>query len=615
MSRPIRFPVFAELQGRQGRVYALLAAALFMVVAVALPASLTGLEDDVDGLRGYFSFFFGVVLGYGILYAGLAYVVYRISSSRVRSLWIAAGLVLLFAALAFGFFLPPHAGVLDNFSFSEPAGLAPNATSLLIDAVVLLACVVAAVYLLARRLSWLLNGLGVALLASVVATGYSLYSIHERVSRKSEDELAGNAKLFSYSKTGKNVVMIFVDGAMSGYLPDIFADSPRLPAQFPGYTWYSNIVSTGNRTFNGLPAVFGGFDYTVSGINQRSGASLKEKVSDAYRLYVDNFSAHGYQVLYSDPFWFGLQRKGDCEYFNQRYEGPGIARCIHSIGKRIGAKKANVRKGQEDRLRLGLAHQYIALSLLRVAPTSLRESIYGKGSWVGLSYIWKKKEDKYLNNFFSLASMGELSDTAAPRDTFTFITNELPRAPLFLKGDCIPDRKLSDANETVHSLIQRYNSSDTAAIYQTTRCTVEMLGQYMDWFKAQGIYDNTMFVVVSDHGWVSHNPLLKQVPEQTRYSMFQSFLMIKPFGASGPIAESKQFIANASVPGIVCDVLGGCKDRVSGKVIRYTPVQGWVTLHETPWQPSGQGPDNYRVEHLYRVKEDVTQPKNWEMLR
>lgn len=609
--------IHAMIGERQGNLYSLLATCLYLVVWVALPASLTKFEDNIDGLLGYPSFFIGFVLACAIPYALAVFLVYRFSPPRLRTAYIYLGLVFLLIAIIYGFLYQVDAGVLDLFKFSQPEVLKPSAATVAIDALILLGCLAFAAYLLLRHTAWVANGLAILALASLAMTAVSLYSVHERISRKSEEENSqGKNALFSFSKQGKNVILIFVDGAMSGFLPGIFHDDPSLPGRFAGFTWYSNIVSTGNRTLNGLPALFGGFDYTVSEINRHPGSSLKEKLSAAYKPYVENFHKQGYQVLYSDPFWFGLERKGDCEYFNELYEKSGQGRCIHSIGKQVADKKASVRAGRSSELFLGLAKQYVALSLFKIAPKSFKDRIYSDGQWLGLSYAWKQREDKYLNNFFSLDSLGEFSNTSAPRDTFTFITTELTRAPLFVdEATCIPNRALSASAPRIKELLQRDIDVDSVAIDQTTKCAVQRLAKFMDWLRANGIYDNTMVVLASDHGWLSYNPLLRKVgdaKDQQRYSMFQAFLMVKEFNASAPLAESREFISNANVPGIICETIGGCFDRTTGKTIRRQPLQEAVLLHETPWQGKSQNKDSFIIDALYRVHGDVTKRESWQ---
>jgi hypothetical protein len=147
---------------------------------------------------------------------------------------------------------------------------------------------------------------------------------------------------------------------------------------------------------------------------------------------------------------------------------------------------------------------------------------------------------------------------------------------------------------------------------------VQGLAKLTDWMRANGVYDNTMIVFASDHGWLGYNPLLQAIKDpllQQRYSMFQAFLMAKDFNASAPLAESREFIANANVPGMICETIGGCFDRTTGKTIRRQPLTEPVLLHETPWQGKSQNRDSYIIDALYRVHGDVTRPESWETLK
>ena len=595
---------------RTGRLYVLVNLALFAVFVVTAPLALTGLEDNVDGLRGYFVFYAILAAAVGLAWALVAFAAFRIAGPGARRVLNGVGLFALLAGMGFGLLPQPDAGVLDNFVFSKPEALASTGRTVLLDVAVLIAALVGALLLL-RYPSVAGNTLTILLVTAAGVTALSVNSLVDRIYRKSETAGLIDGKFYQFSKTEPNVILMFVDGAMTGYLPDILDERPHLRDAFPGFEWYSNVVSTGNRTINGLPAVFGGFDYTVSAINARSGGDLTEKVSDAYRLYVETFSQAGYDVLYSDPFWYGLERKGDCERFNAIYAEDGIGRCIHAIGRGVDDELRAA--GESGRLEafVGLARQYLAIAAFRMAPHAARGSIYDDGEWLGQSYVWKKKEDKYLANYFSLTQLGALSGTQADRPTFTFLTNEITRAPLFLDGNCIPGRDLTAAFPSIAPLVERYGDADTAQIYQTTACTIEGLAGFVRWLRDEGIYDNTMLVIASDHGWVSRNPGLFRLPDQIAASMFQAFLMIKPFGADAPLRESREFIANANVPGIICETLGGCEDPVTGKRIVREALTGSVLLHMTPWQPSGQLWDRFVIEGLWEVRDDITKPENW----
>ena len=85
---------------------------------------------------------------------------------------------------------------------------------------------------------------------------------------------------------------------------------------------------------------------------------------------------------------------------------------------------------------------------------------------------------------------------------------------------------------------------------QTNSCVLKAVAAYIKWFQDQGIYDNTLFVIASDHGWTSHNPLLKGHNEVLVRSMFQNLMMVKPMHAQGGLTTSEEFITNAQDLGL-----------------------------------------------------------------
>jgi YidC/Oxa1 family membrane protein insertase len=179
----------------------------------------------------------------------------------------------------------------------------------------------------------------------------------------------------------------------------------------------------------------------------------------------------------------------------------------------------------------------------------------------------------------------------------------------------MPNRNLTVFDRRIKSFLQQYHDEDTVAIYETTQCAFQGLARFMDWLRTRGIYDNTMIVLVSDHGWLSHNPLLQNLTNEKqwiRYSMYQALLMVKSFNASAPLTESREFISNANVPGMICDVIGGCVDQATGKALHFQSLQGSVLLHETPWQGTSQKSDAFIIDALYRVRGDITRPESWQ---
>lgn len=64
--------------------------------------------------------------------------------------------------------------------------------------------------------------------------------------------------LYHLSKTGKNVIVIFLDRAINAYANTIFDSYPEIRKKFDGFTYYKNTVSFSNFTVTGVPPMLGG---------------------------------------------------------------------------------------------------------------------------------------------------------------------------------------------------------------------------------------------------------------------------------------------------------------------------------------------------------------------
>ena len=80
---------------------------------------------------------------------------------------------------------------------------------------------------------------------------------------------AANEKILTLSKNGNNVIVVMLDRGINGYIPFIFDEKPELEQAFEGFTYYPNTLSFCGFTNFGVPALFGGYEYTPVELNKR----------------------------------------------------------------------------------------------------------------------------------------------------------------------------------------------------------------------------------------------------------------------------------------------------------------------------------------------------------
>jgi hypothetical protein len=117
--------------------------------------------------------------------------------------------------------------------------------------------------------------------------------------------------VFNFSREGKNVVVIMLDRAISGYIPFIFDEKPELKEAFDGFVWYPNCVSYGTITLFGAPPLFGGYEYTPLEIQKRDIQLLIEKHNESLLVLPKLFLDNGFKVTVTDPPWANFSWRPD----------------------------------------------------------------------------------------------------------------------------------------------------------------------------------------------------------------------------------------------------------------------------------------------------------------
>lgn len=93
--------------------------------------------------------------------------------------------------------------------------------------------------------------------------------------------------------------------------------------------------------------------------------------------------------------------------------------------------------------------------------------------------------------------------------------------------------------------------------YESNMAALLQLGQYFDYLREMGVYDNTRIIIVADHGnsmgGVGQFNYLK-ISSDLDAQRYNPLLMVKDFG-SKEYTASDEFMTNADVPVLVFDEL------------------------------------------------------------
>jgi len=338
--------------------------------------------------------------------------------------------------------------------------------------------------------------------------------------------------IFTLSRTGKNVVVIMLDRAISVFMPYIFEESHELKEVFSGFTFYPNTVSFSGSTFIGSPPVFGGYEYTPEEINKRLNISLVEKRNESLLMLPLIFSENGFSVCVTDPPYANDNWKSDISIFNN-YQG---------IKAYVTDSKYTDFWLTEHNLKLQKTGDIIKrnmfwYSLLKGLPLLFREPLYMSGSWCSTNTDQRIRLT--LNGYAILDYLPRLMEITDDNiNTALIMTNNATHEGSFLQApEYVPATTVSNYGNTPFAKEHAYHINAG---------TIKRLAVWLNLLKKESIYDNTRIIFVSDHGPPPN--FVTKIGLPFNVDHFNPLLLVKDFNSYGEIKTDMTFMSNADVP-------------------------------------------------------------------
>ncbi|MBQ7274536.1 MAG: membrane protein insertase YidC [Clostridiales bacterium] len=373
----------------------------------------------------------------------------------------------------------------------------------------------------------------------------------------------------SYDKP--NVVVIMLDRAIGRISPYIFNEHPDILEQFDGFTWYSNSLSFGQHTNMAIPALYGGYEYTPAQMNARSEVSLEDKHNEAVCVMPVLFGENGYNVTVLDPSFAGYKYIPNLSIFDNypyidAYITEGILNPYYDI----------MTDDWENRFERNL----FAYSLRYASPICLRRLLYDDGFFNDLNNrlthgsFFQTINDLshatglnygFLNYYYSLVNLTSITNiTDSDAGSFVIMSNGITHEPTILEEPTYSISHVIDNSDYDNDASRFYFNGINLEIlnplemgqYHSQTAAFELLGNWFDYLREQGVYDNTRIIIVSDHGGL-YDLFGTTHDRNGNYISIDSFnclFMVKDFGDTG-FTVTDDFITNAETPIFAFDEL------------------------------------------------------------
>ena len=499
-------------------------------------------------------------------------VFYTLSEPKTRRIFSCAAVCLAVVAAVNGFFFGNQYGTMSSLLQYEQK-LANPLTDSLINAALCIA-VAAAVFFVWKKDSFITQALTMSLCLAVLAMSViNLFTTQATVddSMKSMDmdRLTNQAEL-PLAKNRKNVVIIMLDRAASGFFPYIIEEKPELREQFAGFTYYPNTVSYSHFTGWGAPPLYGGYEYTPENINKRSDVLLVDKHNEALSVMPVVFLNAGFDVTVCDPSYAGYSSIPDLSIYDAY---PGIKAYITQGNMELSVEGV---AEQEEKIR---QRNFFCYGVMRSAPVCLHSVLYSGGQYndsngdffnvgnqnvTGISTARGLNPD-FLNDLEVLKQLPTMTVISGGENgSFIMMANETSHdAALTQTPDYSPEFVIDNTEYDREHMVRRDAEgnelilTDTKSMthYHANMASLIQLGRWFDSLREQGVYDNTRIIIVADHGvdlaefglkfgdchlgWGNAGDIMAYNP----------LLLVKDFNSTELTTDS-QFMTNADTPSI-----------------------------------------------------------------
>ena len=398
-------------------------------------------------------------------------------------------LTLLFTIYAF--LLPMDVGTIDAFQISDPAPLYLT-KNLLVDFVVLILFFAGFIWLTRHgKVSLIRNVFIICCVLGLGSSTLSLWQSRGQWQTESDSTTVTlpsyNDRLMGFSKDKTNIVVVMLDAFSGSHIDILFNEYPELKDQYRGFVWYRNMLASGDSTVSSLPSIICGEKCAPWSLNENeTDKSLAEKINRYYAETLNKFGPH-FDIAIHERNWLEPNRLNDLVHDD--------ILAIRFMGD------SYLNRGSSDSFLL-------AVSLFNSVPWSMKNLVYKDGRWI--ENLMPKSDTlvvRALREYAFIDGLADLSNTNATKATYKFFDNEITHHPWLM------DAKTCTVSAKPKIYKTRQDNADELHL-ANEMCALKALSRWINWMKSEGIFDNTMIILVSDHDGMDSDMIGRTQPRR-----------------------------------------------------------------------------------------------------
>lgn len=512
-------------------------------------------------------------------------------------------------------------------------GLDFSVVSMVVNVFVCLAAFLILLVIMTKKPTVVRSMLNLMSLVIAVMSVYNIVMIRRQIPQieKAVEQVSDTTPTLRLSKTGKNVVVLILDKAVDAFVPFIFNEKPILKEQFEGFTWYSNTISYGNMTNVGSPGLYGGYEYIPEEMNRRSDEWLGDKQNEAVKLMPVLFDEAGYEVTVCDPAYAGYQNIPDLSIYDDH---PDIRTFITDKGylRSLTSDYITVKESIWKR-------NFFCFGIMKSVPLELQSFFYQDGNYfysdpnaMFASDLGNGETksvggtEEFMNSYAVLQALPDITELTDEAGAFVMLHNLTTHNPIYLQTpDYTPSATVDNSKYNAEHA-DRFNVDGRKLLmnndwqqthYHVNVAALLQVGNWLDYLREQGVYDNTRIIIVADHG-----ASLYSVPELSSSSFDATYvnplLLVKDFNCNDAFAEDDTFMTNADTPLLaLSDLISDPVNPFTGNALTddQKDAEEQHILITQDWQVDVNIGNTFLPGDWYAVRnQNIYDKENWEYL-
>ena len=404
--------------------------------------------------------------------------------------------------------------------------------------------------------------LSILLLACFINIAVGSYKINNGILRYNkivleEKKSHVDDKIFKFTKTGKNVLVIFLDKAINSFFPVVLEKDQELKKSYEGFVYYPNTATFYCHTILGVPPIFGGYEYTPNEMNNRK-EKMKDKHNESLLVLPSIFKKENAYVSFADAPLKNYEWISDNKLFTDK--GINAYNLMGTFTQDFLEKKMDMNMPEFRPAGL-LKHDFLLYSFMQISPDSINRRFYNSGKYLNSIYILIKQmipgeNIALFDSYSELLQLKNISDFNSKENlSLNIICNDLTHEPSLLQLPKYTIEKIIDNNGD-----NFIGTEDAFKHYHVNASAVYRLADYFDELKKNGVYDNTKIIIVSDHG----APIKNYASNLEMMTYFNPLLVVKDFDSKGNYTVDNSLMTTADVPYIAT------KDVITNPVNPFT---------------------------------------------